>query len=208
MKPLREQLYASNPFATRYVEPGAIPFLFPSGVTAASLIERLRQHHWRGAIVGPHGSGKSTLLAALISELTRQGIPCELTRLHDGERSLPHAAGTFREPCLQIIDGYEQLGWLSRWRLVLDCRRYGTGLLVTSHRPNRLPVLFETAPTLETTQAIVASLLRPGASTITPDDVAAAYSRANGNIRETLFDLYDRYDRLPIGQPMAVRTRT
>ena len=63
MNGLTERL--ANPFATRHVRPGAIPFHFPAETSAAQLVARLRELNWRGAIVGPHGSGKSTLLVAL-----------------------------------------------------------------------------------------------------------------------------------------------
>jgi hypothetical protein len=115
-----------NPFCTRRVRPGAIPFLFAGDITAETLVARLRMNDWRGQIVGPHGSGKSALLATLIPALERAGQQVLLIELHDAERSLSRefwhgpqlAAAT-----LLIVDGYEQLGRWSRFRLKRFCRR-------------------------------------------------------------------------------------
>ncbi len=60
---------SDNPFCTRWVRPGAIPFLFPPGENAEELADRLRQAGWWGEITGPHGSGKSALLAALTAAI-------------------------------------------------------------------------------------------------------------------------------------------
>ena len=78
-----------NPFATRHVRPGAIPYCFPAGVDARQLVERLAAAGWRGQIVGPHGSGKSTLLATLLRTIEQGGRRPLLIALHDGQRRLP-----------------------------------------------------------------------------------------------------------------------
>src|SRR5437016_5663581 len=79
----------TNPFSTRFVRPGALPFRFSAGQTAASLVARLHELHWRAQIVGPHGTGKSTLLAALLPEIEAAGQQVRAIALHDGQRSLP-----------------------------------------------------------------------------------------------------------------------
>src|SRR5258707_1037455 len=80
---------ASNPFSTRFVRPGAIPYQFPERVTADSLVEQLRSQNCRGAIIGPHGTGKSTLLATLIPAIENAGCKVRSIALHDGQRKLP-----------------------------------------------------------------------------------------------------------------------
>lgn len=79
----------ANPFSTRCVRPGAIPFFFPPGVDVSTIVRRLAENQWRGQIVGPHGSGKSTLLAALIPAIEASGKQVALVELHDGQRRLP-----------------------------------------------------------------------------------------------------------------------
>ena len=56
----------SNPFSSRYVRPGAIPFFFPEDCRVELLLSRLEENGWQGEILGRHGSGKSALLAHLI----------------------------------------------------------------------------------------------------------------------------------------------
>ena len=137
----------SNPFASRWVQPGALPYLFPAGESMQMLLERLQINNWWGQIVGPHGSGKSTLLASLLPEMERFGRKPRLVALHDGQRRLPSAMmqwiGQERKGQNQIliIDGYEQLSYWSRFRLKHHCRRLGMGLLATSHHSVGLPDL-------------------------------------------------------------------
>jgi energy-coupling factor transporter ATP-binding protein EcfA2 len=200
----------TNPFCTRRIRPGALAFQFPAGETAASLIKRLSANGWRGAIIGPHGSGKTTLLETLIPEIEQQsGRMILRISLHDGQRSLPnnwrtqpdahgpHAPQSppaLNENCLIIIDGYEQLSRWSRLRLRWLCWRSGAGLLVTAHGPVGFPLLFHTQPTVELAQLIVGGLLAnydPNQVRLNSSDITGAFVKHAGNLRETLFALYD-----------------
>jgi len=208
---------ADNPFSTRYTRPGAIPFRFPPGSDADKLVEQLRCQGWRGAIVGPHGSGKSSLLAALIPAIRRAGKEVLLVELHDGQRRLPvdleKGSGVFvcqADSAAQvgsqtktpdpfsgvvIVDGYEQLSWWNRLRLRGVARRRRFGLLVTSHAPTSLPLLFRTATSLELAQAIVRSLLAGRPELVSPEQLAQRFELRQGDLRELLFDLYDLYEQ-------------
>ncbi len=184
----------SNPFATRFVRPGAIPFVFAPSVDAAALVGRLAQCGWRGAIVGRHGSGKSTLAASLVPELERAGRRVIWFALHDGQRSLPRGALPARlldAQSLVIVDGYEQLSRWSRWRLSRDCRRFGAGLLVTSHDPTRLPELYRTVADMALFERIVSQLIGDRRYAISREEREAAFESHHGNVREALFSLYD-----------------
>lgn len=183
---------SSNPFSTRHVRPGAIPFFFPPGESPERLLARLAALGGRAQIVGPHGSGKSTLLAALAEGLRRCGRRALLIELHDGQRRLPPAALGAAEPGdLVMVDGYEQLSLWSRWRLRRHSRRRALELLVTAHRPIGLPTLWETSVDAPRARRVVDHLLGPGRSPITDQDLAAALARHPGDLREVLFDLYD-----------------
>jgi energy-coupling factor transporter ATP-binding protein EcfA2 len=169
-----------NPFATCWTRPGALPFRFPTGQSAEQLVARLAAQNWHGAIVGPHGSGKSTLLETLKPVLRAAG--CE-----------------FGEACrtVVIVDGYEQLGWFERLRLTRRCRRKNFGLLVTSHAiPIGIPLLVRLAPNRDVVQRLVADLAAQVSTPITAADVAASHACHGSNVREILFDLYDRHERL------------
>ena len=201
----------SNPFATRFTRPGALPFLFPPGQSPETVVAALRQAGWWGQIVGPHGSGKSTLLAALMPALESQGrvVVHEVLRGQGsgvrgqeagirsqksgvkGQFSLKSESWTNQTQV--VIDGYEQLSWWRRRRVQSLCRRAGAGLLVTTHQSRGLTTLFQTEPSLPLAQSIVQQLLAPGDTTVTQEDVATAWQLHEHNLRELLFRLYDLY---------------
>ncbi len=194
---------ASNPFSTRFIRPGAIPFLFAGDDSAASRIERLQENGWWGQIIGHHGSGKSTLLAALKPELEAAGRQIVEIALHQGQRRMPPLNRRSLMATTQlVIDGYEQLSWWSRWQVKLLCRWCGAGLLVSSHADVGLPTICRTEASEQIARAIVAQLLGDGEAIITSSDVAAAYEATGGNVRETLFRLYDVYQQKAM-QPAA-----
>lgn len=186
----------SNPFATRFIRPGAMPYLFPPGVSAESLVADLAKQSWRGAIIGPHGTGKSSLIVSLVAELDRRGRKLIQQQLHGGQRALDWPAldwQTWTNESLVIIDGYEQLSFWQRLLLRARCYQRRAGLLVTAHQPVQLPTLFTTQPTAELTQQIVQKLVPAGDERVTPSDVAAAFAEQQGNVRETLLQLFDVY---------------
>lgn len=186
-----------NPFATRFVRPGAIAFRFKEGESAQRLVARLRANGWRGQIVGAHGTGKSTLLAALRPALERAGRSVISFALHDGQRRLPvdrRMLLSLRETDLLAIDGYEQLSSTARFSLRLICRKCRCGLLVTAHSDVGLPALYATQVDLETAQSVVSALLPAAETTIAQADVEQALTRHKGNLREALFHLYDLYE--------------
>ncbi len=201
-----------NPFSTRFVRPGALEFLFPGESNAATLLDRLQNRGWRGAVVGPHGSGKSTLLATLRPLLVSAGRELVEIAMHDRERRLPEP---FRDchgwssSTLVVVDGYEQLSSLSRWRLSQGVRRRRCGLLVTSHRPTPLPELFRTGDDRNasghTMLKIVDRLQTTGPNLITVADVRTAVAANGDNLREGLFHLYDAFElRSRAAGPTAV----
>ncbi len=201
---------SGNPFATRWVRPGAIPYEFPPGWNAARLAKTLRDNGWRGAIVGPHGSGKSTLLHSLLPELERLGRRPICFPLHDGRRRLPaELVASF--PCdaatLIVVDGYEQLSRFSRGRLDRLCRRSACGLLVTAHGPTPLVELLRAQTDLSLAQRIVSRLLAARPGCISAEEVAHAFAAQSGNLRETLFTLYDLVERRRADSMQAATAR-
>jgi hypothetical protein len=187
----------SNPFSTRFIRPGAVPFLFGPDESAERLVSRLAGQAWRGQIIGPHGSGKSTLLTALAGPLTAAGRRLWHVSLHNDERRLPR--GWSQEVRSQqantiVVDGYEQLAAWQRCSLRMKCRFRGWGLLITAHSDVGLPTIYQTTSDLATARKVVDSLLTEEAGRLTPEQVATAYSEAGGNVREALFRLYDVWD--------------
>lgn len=191
-----------NPFSTRFVRPGAIPYRFAAGESAAQVVERFISAGRRGQIVGPHGAGKSTLLAMLIEEFATRGEVVKHFELHDGQRSLPPPLDILPKSIV-CIDGYEQLSYWSRSVLGPFVSRGGCGLLITTHRPvwfpTRLPVLVELRPSVEVAVSLVMSLLeRHGAAGsaggIRPEEVERIFFEVRGDMRELFFRLYDLYE--------------
>jgi hypothetical protein len=99
---------------------------------------------------------------------------------------------------LLVIDGYEQLGWLTRGRVERHCRRHATGLLVAAHRSMGLPPLYRTEVTPATAAAVIRDLLPAGGERVLDGYDVPARLRANrGSLRAVLFELYDRWEALP-----------
>jgi hypothetical protein len=192
---------ATNPFATRWVRPGALPYQFPPGGSAATIMTQFEKSNWRGAVIGPHGSGKSTLLAALVPVIEQTGRIVRMVTLHDGQRRLPadfleSIAGD--RPTIAIVDGFEQLGWWARRRLKFHCHGPHCGLLVSAHVDAGacgLAVLFRTTTSLAVFAHLVEHHLPFHNGLIRPADFAAAFDACHGNLRNSFFSLYHLFER-------------
>lgn len=182
----------SNPFSTRFIRPGAIPYRFGSGESSALLAQKLADQAWRGCIQGPHGTGKSSLLLALEPEIVRLGkLPHHVTLGASSTGpwwpSVPWSPDT-----LLIIDGYEQLSLIGRARLRWRCWQSSTGLLVTSHKPVGLPLLVQTEATWELAQELVTRLW-DSADDLPWEAIESLWRQHPGNMREFLFGMYHLY---------------
>jgi hypothetical protein len=185
-----------NPFSTRFTRPGVIPFVFSSGVTVEGLVDQLAVRSWQGQIIGPHGSGKTSLLHAIVPEIERRGRRITWITLRDGQRSLPAGSipSSSDPPLLLIVDGYEQLSWWSRWLLQWRCQRRGCGLLITSHADVGLPTLCKLEPELQILQFLAAQLAVEFEWAMAEQDLRDLFEHNRQNIRDSLFELYDRYE--------------
>ena len=187
-----------NPFASCWTQPKNQAYQFHTGESVDLLISRLENQGWWGQVFGPHGIGKSTLLTTLVDELSCRGYRIQLHPLRSAQcprwLELP-ASPTANRRTIVIVDGYEQLRPWSAWWLRTQCRRRSAGLLVTTHRPCSLPVLACLAPNLEVVQRLVAKLSQHTPTSVTPSVVKASYTAHRGNVREILFDLYDRHEQ-------------
>ena len=196
------ELPPTNPFSSHAVTPGAIPFICVEGQSLDQLVEDFLATGEQGQIVGPHGSGKSTLLAAFLPRLRDLGYHVESIALHDGQRRLPvdfpapNLNGSNKARTVIVVDGYEQLGRLERWRLRRRCQRQAWGLLVVVHASVGLPTICELNISNELANRVVSGLLDEREFTANEPLIAELLRRHRGNLRDVLFDLYDRYERV------------
>jgi hypothetical protein len=201
----------SNPFATCWTRPGALRFQFGTGESAEELIERFVAAGERGQIVGPHGSGKSTLLETMQPLFAATGWNLAVVAVREGERRLPsgylNRALSVPRPLL-IVDGYEQLSLLNRWALRVRCRWAAAGLLVTSHAPAGLPLVYRTQVSRALAEQLVSTLTAQDSSPISAADIAASLARCGSNLRELFFALYERHEALRAARRVDSRTAT
>lgn len=191
-----------NPFATRHTRPGRIPPLDSEGrpIEPIELLAQLRTLGGMAAIQGPHGSGKTTLMTHLARALERRGSLAAIVRLRSRRDAVAAFAAIVRARPGQTvcIDSWERMGTVPAAVARFAAAVLGCGLLVTSHRDTGLPLLAAGAPTLRLLGAIVRRLPDRGdwlGSLISADDIEAAFSTSDGNLREALYALYDAFER-------------
>jgi hypothetical protein len=175
-----------NPFASRRVDD--LDYRFPGGSVDCLLAELSRQDH-RGAVVGPHGSGKTTLLDELQGKI--QGTVVRIDLRAEVERPLTQALARLSRPIGRehavLLDGAEQLGWWS-WRVFRHRVRQAGTLVITSHRPGRLPTVHE----CRTDPGLLVELVRElDPATATFVDLEALFDRHRGNLRLCFRELYE-----------------
>ena len=198
----------SNPFATRYITAGAIDFIFSEEEQSlASLAERfVNLPSRRASIVGPHGTGKSTLLSHLID--SQFGAKAErnlavhrvnLTRNGSSLKQLWTNKAIWNGQTILIVDGYEQIGWLNRARLLQATQRTGVRLLITTHYHIRqFEVIYRSHCDALIDTKILTVLLKNTA--ICPVSIieSAWWRQSRGrypnNLRESLLEAYDWYE--------------
>lgn len=185
-----------NPFATRYTRPGSLPPLDERGcpLDIAALTTRL-DGLGAASLQAPHGHGKSTLLSALAAALAAAGRPVIVVRLRGWRDACAACSAVVAAPrqTAVFVDGWEQLGALAAPLRVM-ARVLRRTLLVTSHRPTGLPLLARCETTPDLLRAIVARL-PDGGGLVDDGDITAAFRRHGGNLRESLYDLYDTAER-------------
>lgn len=162
-----------NPFATRFVKPGALEFRSTSAVNVDELEERWRRHLKQASIVGPHGCGKSTLIHELTRRVSEAGGQVESFIFRKpnastkNRRCLRELISCLRRLTAQqlqnqtiavTIDGLEQLNVWQRYAIYRQAKNSDVLLLVSSHSRSRFPLLCELKSDDTSWQAAVESL--------------------------------------------------
>lgn len=192
-----ERARSANPFRSAKLRPGVIPYFFQDRTTVELLLERFESLGRFAEIVGPHGTGKSTLVEMLAKAWVSDGREVVCFHLRNDQRRLPFQREDWikrrRRNLILIIDGAEQLAISTRWMWRVRCRRFGWGLLLTTHESLGAPHLWSTASSPEIAKFVVHALLHqeyPGAK-IDDETLTKLLLKHNGNLRETLFSFYD-----------------
>ncbi len=179
-----------NPFRTEQV--GRLAYRFAQG-SMEQLLTNLEQKNWRGAIVGPKGTGKTLLIDELQPRLAAAGYTVKRIRLDESHRTfsrrfLDDFAGQIRPGDFILFDGAEQMKAMIWMRFRWSVRRAG-GMVITCHRPGRLPTLLKT----RTSPQLLEDLAQQLAGLQAPDraECERLFAVHHGNIRNALRELYD-----------------
>ena len=197
-----------NPFSTRYIQPGAISYECFDGGNVTRLADRIvNLTSKRGSIIGPHGSGKSTLVASLIPEIRSIRPESQIHQLRfstdrSASRSLRKSVREWTPGSFAILDGYEQLKFWSRILVEWTARNRSISILVTAHQPIRgFETIWETSVNESSSHWVVEKLLRQSESPnalrelLQSEDWARSREKHGQNLRESLFDMYDWWQR-------------
>lgn len=197
-----ERIRPENPFSTRYTRPGALPYLRADNglpLSPAEIAARAQAHR-RSCITGPHGTGKTTLLVHLRTHLDRESeLPSRLAtlRIGGGSAELWQTLATVPREGMMIVDGYEQLTLVDRWRLIYRAWKGGLRLLVTAHRP---PWLFHRLAETGTPRPIARQLATMLLSEFPEQrermlrSFDQRWRAAEGNIRQLWATLYEDFE--------------
>lgn len=197
-------LARDNPFRMARLEQLAFDFRLSHGDGWTSLLRRLELVGYRGAIVGPHGSGKTQLLSQLVPRLEERGFRVHSLFLNQQARKYPGAFFASRQLSrndLIVLDGCEQLGFW-KWRTFLRQAESAGGILVSVHRPGRLPTVWQCSTDVTLLQDLLRQL---DVHTVPQDLLHSAFLLHQGNLRDILRHFYDlaASGRLSGGSPRS-----
>ena len=166
----------------------------PSETTFDDILSRLGAMDYRAAIVGPEGTGKTTLLEDLQYALQRQGLPTRMVFVNDtsplDRRMRRQLISQLESEEIVLLDGADAIGRVMWTFLRRHILRHAAGLVITTHRPGRLPTLIDCTTTPDLLNTIVTELL-PETHSIDAATLHHLYHHYEGNIRNCLRDLYD-----------------
>ena len=179
-----------NPFRVGCIE--ALGYRAPD-FSWEGFLGRLAALGYWGAVVGPHGSGKTTLLLEAQGRLASRGVRVAFRLLNDlvpgKRRQVLRWVEALPGDTVLFLDGAEQLDFVT-WRLLCWRARRLRGLVVTVHRPGRLPTVYETGTGTALLRGLLEELV-PGEAAFWWPRAQGHYARCGGNVREVFLALYD-----------------
>ena len=205
--PSSDSLRPGNPFASRCIRPDQVDFIFEPAHSFDRLLAALQRYQWRGQVIGPHGNGKTTLLWKLARHCRQTFDALSFVQLQHGQRYLRQAKRLLESSerdaadsvndhrgvrSILIIDGFEQLNFLSRTWLKTWARVRRTGLVVSGHSDLGLSTVYHAQTTPEQLTTLFKQLY-PG-QTWSDSQSESLLSEFGNNAREVLFQLYDQFE--------------
>lgn len=177
-----------NPFTPERL--GQLAFRFSPGHSIATIMARLEELNYTGAICGRPCSGKSLLLNLLAPHLEERGFEPVYFRLTTEssmreKEKLAESLRTIARPQIILIDGGEQLS-TRLWLPVRAAASRAAGLIVTVNRISRLPAIYECETGVPLLRDLVAELIGAPLEKGTAD---VLFLRHRGNIRDCLAEL-------------------
>ena len=182
---------ADNPFNTSAIESLAY---YDDMVDFSSILSRLEQLNYCGAIVGPHGNGKTVLFEQVYNHLFQSKL--NIHKLFLNDRSTVSISGIGKlvskisNVDIVMVDGAEQLNILYWQLLKIACKYKSTGLIITCHAENMLPTIHKCQTSLEVFCTLVYELV---GKDIDKNTIESIYRQYSGNVREAFGGLYDIY---------------
>lgn len=175
------------------------------GITWEALLDRLAALSFRAAVTGPHGAGKTTLLEDLEEKLRARGFAPRFVGLNSSsvfreKRALLRMVTSLGPNDFLILDGAEQLN-LVEWMGVRWLSRRAGGILISLHRPSRLPTLWHCVTHSRLLEKVVDELAPGLLAESGPRDFHALFEKHRGNLREALRELYDEFSTNPARLP-------
>lgn len=185
-----------NPFSV--TRQHAIEYRFPENDNWEKFWSRLESFSWRGAIVGKKGNGKTTLLLELEEKLSKQDFSTQKLFLNQEKRKFTSEEAkiikNLNSKQIVLFDGAEQLNFW-RWQHFLWKTRKVKGLIITAHKPSRLPTILQAETTLNQLKEIVNKLTvncSESRKLIENIDLEKILRQHDGNHRLVLRELYDK----------------
>jgi predicted ATP-binding protein involved in virulence len=185
----------SNPFSSRHVE--SLAFQRPD-ISLEDIMVRLKRLNYRAAIIGPEGSGKTTLLEAIGAGLQQQGFQTVYLKFDTENKKLKkdlfeHNPKKRITSQALLVDGVEQLSWLS-WKRLCFYMRNAKAFIITSHAKTRIrrmmPTLLNTSTSPELLFNLVLKLVGEK-QMISRQKTSRLFDKHHGNIRLAMRELYD-----------------
>lgn len=184
-----------NPFRAAAIH--ALPYQ-PTSLTLPQILSKLKSLNYRAAITGPHGTGKSTCLKQLNNQLLASNFQTLQLTLNQSNPKFNPAQLTQLNSLtpnhILLLDGAEQLSPL-KWRKFLKSTTHLAGLIITTHKPHRLPTLFTTTTSLDLLTSLTQQL-----TPLTPQlqqNLPQLFNKHAGNIRDIFHELYLIYANQP-----------